>query len=90
MIERVRREIETWGKLSKKMKLGILVKKDAMRLEEKKKARQHMRKNQHIQMREFLREQKERKGTRKNDASLTWDVFWLGGEDALKYTHHVS
>lgn len=37
MIERVRREIETWGKLSKKMKLGILVKKkDAMRLKKKK------------------------------------------------------
>lgn len=69
MIERVRREMETWGKLSKKMKLGILVKKDAMRLE-KKKAKQHMRKNQHIQMREFLREQKERKGTRKNNASI--------------------
>lgn len=61
--------METWGKLSKKMKLGILVKKDAMRLE-KKKAKQHMRKNQHIQMREFLREQKERKGTRKNNASI--------------------
>lgn len=65
MIERVRREIETWGKLSKKMKLGILVKKkDAMRLK-KKKARQLMRKNQHIQMRHFLREQKERRETRK-------------------------
>jgi len=39
VIERVRREIETWGKLSKKMKLGILVKKkDAMRLKKKSKA----------------------------------------------------
>lgn len=69
MIERVRREIETWGKLSKKMKLGILVKKkDAMRL--KKKARQLMRKNQHIQMRHFLREQKERRETRKEECIL--------------------
>lgn len=70
MIERVRREIETWGKLSKKMKLGILVKKkDAMRLK-KKKARQLMRKNQHIQMRHFLREQKERTETRKEECIL--------------------
>lgn len=39
MIERVRREIETWGKLSKKMKLGILVKKKRCNETEKKKSK---------------------------------------------------
>ena len=38
MIERVRREIETWGKLSKKMKLGILVKKKSKAAHEEKSA----------------------------------------------------
>lgn len=78
------------GKIKQENETGNTREKRCNETGRKKKARQHMRKNQHIQMREFLREQKERKGTRKNDASLTWDVFWLGGEDALKYTHHVS
>lgn len=90
VIERVRREIETWGKLSKKMKLGILVKKkDAMRLKKKKQG-SSWGKISTYKWGTFWGSRRRGGRQEKKNASLMWDVFWLGGGDALKYTHHVS